>query len=246
MGESVAYRLSPQQQHFWLVRQQTDQLFAQVALLVSGGADKALLRAAVREVFRGDTIFRTAYRHAPGVAVPVQVVEDETLIEFEEAEIDSADDLEPLMERARRHAVIDLERGPTLHALLATLPDGRLALALTLPSVCADLWSLGVIAARVSESYGRLSSGTPEPGDEPLAYLQFSEWQNQLASTEEAAESAHYWQARRAARAQAHELPFDRPPREGESFAPALFPFRIEPDAAGRVREAIGGTEYTT
>lgn len=246
MEEPVAYRLSPQQQHFWLARKQTDQLFAQVALLVSGTADKALLHAAVREVFREDTIFRTAYRHAPGVAALVQVVEDEALIEFEEAKIDSTDDLEPLMERARRHAVIDSGRGPTLHALLATLPDGRLALALTLPSVCADLWSLGVIATRVSESYGHLSVGTPEPEAEPLSYLQFSEWQHQLASTEEAAEGASYWQARRAARAQAHELPFDQALREGENYAPALFPFRVEPDAAGRVREAIGGTEYTT
>src|SRR5215208_899664 len=126
MGEPVAYRLSPQQRHFWLARRQTDQLFAQVALLVSGGADRALLRAAVREVFRGDTIFRTAYQHAPGVAALVQVVEDEALFEFEEAEIDSADDLEPLMERARRHAVIDLGRGPAPHALLAALPGGRL------------------------------------------------------------------------------------------------------------------------
>src|SRR5205814_3062407 len=90
-------------------------------------------------------------------------------------------------ERAR---VFDYEHGPMLHACLARLDEEQHALALTLPTLCADARSLGRLAQQLGECYeAELRGDAREP--EVVQYADFSEWQRQLLEGEEEGQS--YW-----------------------------------------------------
>src|SRR6185369_10968578 len=97
-------------------------------------------------------------------------------------------------------------RGSLLHATLLSLAGDRHALLISLPALCADSRTLSNIVTHLASAYAACTEGAERP-ELALQYLQFSEWQHEILSDEEASEGDAFW-SERAARAAAAPLPF--------------------------------------
>jgi amino acid adenylation domain-containing protein/non-ribosomal peptide synthase protein (TIGR01720 family) len=244
MEELVGYELSPQQKRFWSLQRRTGHLFAQTALLVQGKPDCGLLSEATRRAVNQDAIFRTAYVSISETEFPLQSINEEAVVELLECELDSPAELDAPHQPWLR-VTLDSRGGPLLRVVLASLADGQTALFLSTPSVCADLRSLGVLAARIAEHYKALSAGEGRPAFDNLPYLQFSEWQNRLIESEDGEEGKSYWLTHQVESPGAPALPFDLDPNYVAEFKPAFFELRLEGARVEQLRGALRATEST-
>ncbi|HWW76423.1 MAG TPA: condensation domain-containing protein, partial [Pyrinomonadaceae bacterium] len=211
MQETIqGYRLSPQQQRLWL---SASRPAAQLALLCRGELDVEVLRRALQRLVERHEILRTSFQQLPGMNLPLQVIAPSGDLDFRGVVLgDSADaGLEKLLADERARA-FDYERGPVLHACLARLDEEQHALALTLPALCADAWSLGRLTRQLGECYeAELRGDASEP--EVVQYADFSEWQRQLLEGEEAGQS--YWRGREWGGLREVRLPLENDGRGG-------------------------------
>ncbi|MEO6196443.1 MAG: amino acid adenylation domain-containing protein [Thermoanaerobaculia bacterium] len=191
------FRLSPQQQRLWPLRDGHVVGKAQCALALEGDLHvQALERALLRVVSRHE-ILRTRFERLPGMEVPIQVISGEPLLAFREVELDAVPEdaaLATLLERERGLPVHlgGRDGEPSLHCALATLAGERRLLVITLPVLLADSRSLDNLAAEVVRAYAAEVQGGELP-DEPLQYVQFSEWQNEILEDAEAREAQEFW-----------------------------------------------------
>ncbi|HKV34934.1 MAG TPA: amino acid adenylation domain-containing protein, partial [Pyrinomonadaceae bacterium] len=164
------FRLSPQQRRLWNLQQDTSDgpsaCNSQLVLLLEGELRPEALREVLEKICARHESLRTLFRRVPGVAMPVQVVQDQTLISWQATDL-------------------DFENGPLVNAMLTTLAPDRHLLSITVPTLCADRRTLSNLASELFAS--------EESDDEPLQYVQFSEWQNSLAEEEDAEKGREYW-----------------------------------------------------
>ena len=76
---------------------------------------------------------------------------------------------------------------------------------ITLPSLCADSWTLKNL---LHEIYHYVSEETELL--EPIQYVQFSEWQNELLEGEDGEAGKNYWQNQNLKTQRPLILPFER------------------------------------
>ncbi|HXQ70500.1 MAG TPA: amino acid adenylation domain-containing protein [Pyrinomonadaceae bacterium] len=164
------FRLSPQQRRLWKLQQATSHgasaFVSQLVLLLEGELRPEVLRDALEKVCTRHESLRTVFRRLPGVAMPVQVVQDQTLISWQATDL-------------------DYENGPLMHAMLTTLAPDRYLFSITMPALCADRRTLSNFASELF--------GSAESDEERLQYVQFSEWQNSLSEEEDAEKGRTYW-----------------------------------------------------
>jgi hypothetical protein len=154
----VGFQLSLQQRRCWPLRDQTQTFCAQAVVGVEGDLKPKLLREALGRVVARHEILRTTYRSLPGIALPVQVVNEAGTFHWDTAQLRGARAAEPgeaveALCRVERAAGFDWERGPLLRALLVTHGAAR-TLILTLPSLCADARTLVNLVAELARAYG--------------------------------------------------------------------------------------------
>jgi non-ribosomal peptide synthetase component F len=176
--------------------------------------------------------------------------------------LDTAAAATELLRRAAARP-FDLERGPVVHAWLAAAGAGRHLLVLSVPALCADRASLGLLIGDLAESYeaggaaGAASDagaaatagvpaaagaafGEPEPDSEPgpdgepVQYVQFSEWQHELLASEESHGGREIWRARARPGPSSLALPFERRGGAG-GFAPERQAVRLAAGTLPRV-----------
>jgi len=98
---------------------------------------------------------------------------------------------------------------------LAQHSGGQSTLRLTMPAICADAWTLRNIVRDLASLYaGDLD------GEEPIQYIQFSEWQSELLAAPEAEAGRAFWRERNAADPPAIRLPFEGRGTQAAKFAP--------------------------
>jgi amino acid adenylation domain-containing protein/FkbM family methyltransferase len=232
------YRLSPQQRRLF-ERSAADGAGAfrvQASLRVDGPLDEARLRAAATDAVARHEALRTSFQRLPGMELPLQVVGDVVDLPWPQA-VEPApgapedEALERLLESARRAPAaagvaplrLDLVRfGPERHALL-----------LTAPAVSADAGSLDLLAREIARGY----AGTAGEGDDPLQYVDASEWLNELLESAEAAEGRRYWAQLRGAAADAR-LPWERADAEGAPFDPRVVRLDLPAALSARIADA--------
>jgi amino acid adenylation domain-containing protein len=186
------FRLSPQQRRLWKLQHETpngSSLFtSQLVFLIEGELSVEALRAAVGRVCARHGSLRTVFRRLPGVVMPVQVVGEDVSVSWQVIDLDETKQhVEELIETEASRA-FDYENGPLVNATLVTLAPDRHLLSITIPTLCADRRTLSNFA---SELWRELIEKAAE--DEPLQYIQFSEWQNSLAEEEDAEKAREYW-----------------------------------------------------
>jgi len=202
-NEVAGYLLSSQQLELWRLHRLSEDnpYVSQTRLAIPGTLDRErLVRVITRVVNRYD-VLRTVYRWLPDGGLPVQVVEPPVAaVSLPEISIDG---LPPEVRDRRLEGIIrndrgvpfPLETGPLFRALLIRQSDRDHLLQLTFSSLIADGASLPIVAAEIALSYD-----SPDlDGDEPIQYLQYSEYQNQWVQEEEGQAARASWDAGSAA-----------------------------------------------
>jgi amino acid adenylation domain-containing protein len=113
---------------------------------------------------------------------------------------------------AQEHATrpFDLERGPLLQTHLLKLDDQTHALLLTLHHIVADGWSMGILAAELSELYDAKAHGRePALASLSVQYADYAVWQRQSVTDDLRERQLRYWRAQ-LRDAPTLQLPTDR------------------------------------
>nr|QEO74053.1 condensation domain-containing protein [uncultured bacterium] len=217
---------------------------------LEGLLDRAVLRLALQSVVERFEVLRTAFHASHGAQSPVQVVIAGDLSEFSEQ------DLSDLRTEEQRAAIetlyaelgrgqFELENGSVLRGSLLILSPAKHVLLLSLPSLCADAATLGILVKEIGVAYALLAEGD-KPSGEPLQYTVISEWLNELLDAEEAAAGRAYWRELKAADLSALKLPFERTPSDARTFAPERLSLRINDELTKQLAataQRVGVTE---
>ena len=198
MNDSLitGFRLSPQQRRLWQLRREVAER-ADCVIRWDGPLSASTLGAALREVIARQEILRTTYCCPPGASVPLQRIADS--VEFELVEEDWRQHTEEWQSQAIarlrtecRQDSWDPEAGPVLQARLLRCGPREHILLLTLPALAADQRTWENLLGELGHCYGKLCGEAPELED-PLQYCDFSEWQNELLSSNESEPGLDFW-----------------------------------------------------
>ncbi|MFE1744013.1 amino acid adenylation domain-containing protein [Coleofasciculus sp. H7-2] len=194
------FRLSPQQRYLWVLQQDSAAYCAQCAILIEGNLKIEVLEENWQQITNRHEILRTSFHREPGIKIPIQVVSDRIHVtswysinlsncnsQEQEAKI------EGILEEERRSISTSEPAGSLLRASLITLSDDKHLLIVTLPSLCADSWTLKNLVQEISQGYAASLQGEEIAEEEIVQYVQFSEWQNQLLEDEDDLTGKEYW-----------------------------------------------------
>src|SRR5690349_14465780 len=213
--EIQGFRLSPQQEHLWSCGHDAQAFMAHCVVLIEGPLNVEVLRVALGRVIERHEILRTTFYKTEQMQAPLQVVARSTEFNWHlvnEREL-------RLASRSWRHepqvGFDGLAQKP-LCASLARLAEEKHTLSFTLPATCADACTFKNILAELSQFYAAcMNGGLTNHRDEPLQYVHFSEWQNELLEDEEATVGREFWRAQAKAGSGGVKLPRGESAGEG-------------------------------
>jgi amino acid adenylation domain-containing protein len=226
------FPLSPQQSDLWKLQEESKNKEAycvQCVVQLEGKLDRDVFQQAVQHVVDRNEILRTVFYRHPGTIRPLQIVRA------------SAPPLLSWGTEARREA-FDLWHGPLVH--LHVIPGSRNqhTLIITLPSLCMDTWTMQNLVRELALSYAgeRLT-------DEPLRYVQFSQWQNELLEEDDAdaVVGKEYWRKHFRAAFGAAQLPLEDRAADEEALKPATLVRRLSAEVVDAV-EKLAAAQGTT
>ncbi len=227
------FRLSPQQRHLWLLQQNSSAYCAQCAIQIAGKLNIEVFKSALQQVVNRHEILRTTFHRQTGIKIPIQVIAERSAPSWQNVNLIHLDlkeqeaKIEEILQ-SERELICNYEQGSLLRASLLTRSDSQHILIITLPSLCADSWSLKRLFQEISRAYGACLKDEELLG-EPVQYIQFSEWQNEVIEEEDAESGKAYWQQQQW-KLPLLTLPFEGKPSEQTGFAPAVHTLRINPD----------------
>ncbi len=193
---SAGFWLSPQQRRVWGLQHDSCAHCATCMVLVEGTLSLASLESTLQQLAARHEILRTDYRHQPGMTFPFQVILDRVNPALELVDLSGQSDSEQQeqLQHLFSHQVRTpgSDATPSLTAKFVTLGPNRSALILGLPALTADSRSLQIL---ISE-FGKLAAGVRTDGEEePIRYVQFAQWQNDLVEGEDetASKGREFW-----------------------------------------------------
>ncbi len=185
------------------------------AVRLSGGLDRAALRAALGEIVRRHEALRTFFVAVDGellqeIAPPPPV----PLPRIDLAGLPAPARRTEGVRRVREEAVrpFDLTRGPLLRATLLEEGDGESVVLVTMHHIASDGWSRGVLVRELGTLYEAFSQGLPSPLPElAIQYADFAAWQRGCLTPEVLAAELAFWRGRLEGLPPVLELPADHP-----------------------------------
>ncbi len=236
------YRLSPQQRRVWRVQGESSAFRSQCAIKVDGCMEDATLRRAVENVVGRYDILRARFHRRPGIKIPIQVVEREMEVRWEDIDLRGMKEAE---REARLREIYEVETGDDseqesrslMRAKLVSLGERNRVLIISLPSLCADGWAVGSLAREIGAAGSNGARHAAEAGED-FQYFQFAEWQDEILESEDehARLGKEYWEketARIGSLVLPHEMNLDVAGR----FAPRLAEAKIEATIARGIKQ---------
>jgi amino acid adenylation domain-containing protein len=236
----TGFRLSPHQRRLWRYRNEAS-FRAQCLVLVEGDLKANALRDALHHAVSRHAILRTTFQPIAGMKSSVQVVTDQPLFDWRRVSLsglpsgEQDERIDELFALEQSNA-FDLERGPISRALLIRLSRQKHALILSLPSLCGDDRTLIKLVAEIARLYESLLKDKPLTG-EPMQYVTFSEWQNELLAEPEAEEGKEFWRRQGTAQAPPINLGGERK-LLGEPLTHQSVSLNLEDDVVAKLRQA--------
>jgi amino acid adenylation domain-containing protein len=200
MGSPVTagFWLSPQQKRTWTLQQEGRALRSVCLVQLDGNISEQSFAASLKQLSTRHEILRTICVHQPGMKFPFQAILDaaEPSVEFLDlTEVPEALQVAKLDElfQGAQVANVGPAHGPVFSATLVALGPNQHAVLLSLPAISADVASLQIIAKELA---GLLRGDATENGEEPLRYVQFAQWQNDLieGDDENSVKGKQFWE----------------------------------------------------
>ncbi|MEM8530665.1 MAG: amino acid adenylation domain-containing protein [Chloroflexota bacterium] len=204
------YQLSLQQSQFWAQQAVAHGLWAQCTVALHGPLNHTLLQASIHDVVHRHDMLRTTLQLPIGMKSPLQVV-----VETYEPVLD-VHDLRHLTCNQQQDWIIDrlgqartdpIIHEPLLKFWLVQVNEQQHTLMTHLSALYADQWTLHTLIKEIANCYtARVNHDVRD--DELLQYVQYSEWQREMASEEEAVAGTDYWRTRGITARSQLKLPF--------------------------------------
>ncbi|HEY6349909.1 MAG TPA: condensation domain-containing protein, partial [Candidatus Angelobacter sp.] len=187
------YQLSPVQRRLWLLAgmDATEAYLVSATVRLQGSLDKHILQKAANAVVQRHEALRTRFCVLPGMALAVQVIDENSRVEIEHTRAE-----EPAPERsiAVGDSMPQLRSSPPgLQLRLVELDARNHILEATASALQSDAKSLKVIVEEMAQIYQCIeaeSSAAPGPA---LQYADISQWLNELAEAKEATIGRKHW-----------------------------------------------------
>ncbi|MFH8596972.1 amino acid adenylation domain-containing protein [Streptomyces rimosus] len=183
-----------------------------LCLRLRGTLDRAALEAAWRDTAVRHETLRTVYGEADGA--PYQEVLAEADVRLPTVDVPEGGLQDALAAEAGRG--FDLTAAPPWRVTLFATGPGEHVLLVVLHHICADGWSLGILARDLSAAYtARVEGHAPDRPPLPVQYADFTLWQRELLADEEDPASLFgsqlaYWTGALADLPHELDLPADR------------------------------------
>lgn len=236
------YRLSPQQRHLWSLQQDDPLSRYRVYGVVSveGRIDLPLLKQTLEDVCQRHEILRTSFHCWPGMTIPIQTINDQSMISIRDYDLSG---LEPHEQPASiqslvqevKHASLDFAAGPLGHLSLVILSPSKCLLIISLSALCADVAGIRWLVQEISKLYEAKLAGA-EPADEPLQYADVSAWQNELFESDEADSGTEYWNQQDLSSRLILKLPLEKQREIQSHFEPASLRHAVSRELSEKIR----------
>ncbi|MBX9257865.1 non-ribosomal peptide synthetase, partial [Desmonostoc muscorum CCALA 125] len=243
------FQLSPQQKHLWLLQQDKNSLAYRsfCAVKITGNFNIEELKIALKTIINRHQILCTSFRCLPGMNIPLQVIENcgDLLIkehDFRAIQPEEQNNAVALLIESVKQQIFDLDKSSSLQISLATLSESKYVLLLNLPALYADATSLNNLLAEISRA------DTGNLHDEPVQYIVFSDWQNELLESEKAEIGRKYWRQKDIKHIFNLTLPNENLLSVQTEFKPQIFTQIITPKLAEKISaiaEKLNTTEST-
>lgn len=234
------YRLSTQQERLWRLQQDAPShtFRAVCAISIEGALDVAALKEALSGVVQRHEIFRTSFHRRAELRLPVQVIDDRA------HPLWRTNDLRGLTapeQDIRIEELFGQEKGQPLavdgdsplRAALLTVADQLNVLIVSLPSLCADARTFKNLVTELAARYGT----SLQPETEVAQYVEFSEWQHELLSDEEAKAGQEFW--KQQASSTQPTLPLENKATADVEFEPDTYSLKVGPETIRNLRASL-------
>jgi amino acid adenylation domain-containing protein len=236
------FRLSPQQEHLWLLQQATQSSIYRVScsVLVEGNLEENYLLAVLENIVNRHEIFRTEFEYVPGMKIPVQVIANSKAIWCEQHNLSDCDPEEQEVRIAElfqefNQREFDLEKNSPLHTSLVKLSPAKHILLMSIPALYGDVTTLTNLVSEICCSY-KNSLQNNQIFDEPLQYADFSEWQNELIESDKSEIGKEYWRKQDLSNIGNLQIPFETYCNETTEFKPEIIRLIINPDLTSKIQ----------
>ncbi|MBU7581848.1 MAG: amino acid adenylation domain-containing protein [Nostoc sp. TH1S01] len=239
------FRLSPQQKRIWNLQKDSSVYRVQAAISIEGSLKVNFLKLALEKVINRHGILRTSFIKPPGIKTPIQTINAQGLLFWQE--IDSSDHayLEQLNQveslyQQERLIPWDFEQGSLLRTYLIKLSLNKSILLLNLPAICADSFSVKTLVQEISQCYSSCLQGIELSNEEVVQYLQFSEWQNELLEDTDAEVGKQYWEKYNLSVLPKLSLPFENKLiADSSKFNIDSYEFKIESKLLAKIAAIV-------
>jgi amino acid adenylation domain-containing protein len=239
------YRLSPQQSRVWSLQRDAQNYYycAQCAVVLSGELKLKQLRAALERVVARHEILRTRFQPHAGLKLPLQVINESAEIiwrEMDASNLGGPEQESKIDEIFAQDAQlkVDFNSGKLLRASLVKLSTRTHALIISLPSLCADALTLKNLVRETALYYG--AQFDAETLDEPMQYVQFSEWQNELLDGDDADAGKEFWRRQASDGVPSLTLPFEQRPAADAAYKLSSLTLPLDSDVAAKINVMAG------
>jgi amino acid adenylation domain-containing protein len=225
------FRLSPQQQRLWNLQQHSSAFCSQASVVITGNLQINILHQAVEVIVNHHDILRTSFYRPPGMKNPVMVVNQEISCAWEYLDFSAATEEDiaakiPGLFWQGRQKCQSLSPKSLLNLFLIKLAADYHILIISLPALCGDTRSIKKLVQQISQAYNQYCQGETFRA-EYVQYFQFSEWQNQLVTDEDAEIAQAYWQEQAIPSLSSVKLPYEVKSQE-EKFVTDSYPLAID------------------
>ncbi|NEQ48306.1 MAG: amino acid adenylation domain-containing protein [Leptolyngbya sp. SIOISBB] len=210
------FRLSPQQRQLWSLPSSSSADAAQCVLRLEGHLQIASLQIALQQIVDRHEILRTTFQRQPGMKLPLQVIAEQGQVAWQQHDWRDRPPSEQwiqLKHLLQQRSPFNLEQLPLFWADLITIADQQHWLCFSLSALCSDRWTLNLLTQEIAHAYEAILQQKIET-DEPVQYLQFSEWQNELLNSEDAELGQAFWQQQSLDSIPSIKLPWEQPGSE--------------------------------
>ena len=238
------FRLSPQQEHLWLLQQSEAGLpsRAMCALELTGKLDLATLESAVGKAINRHEILRTTFQRLQGMTAPLQVVSDNFSARIHQH------DLSDLQLPPQSNAIMEMlteaylptdldDTTPLYLSLLTKSPDEHILL-ISLHALCADMIGLKNFVSELGRCYAASVNGE-EILDEPMQYPDFSEWQHEILNSEETETGRAHWRQDLEEEQVEIVLPLEDTSVVAQKFSPQILSRTLDANTVARLEQEL-------
>jgi amino acid adenylation domain-containing protein len=193
-------RLSIQQARLWSFQKRSSAYRAQVAVLLKGKINKAILAKSLQRIVERHEVLRTTFHLLPDTDIPVQVIAGANsithicpVISIENLDAPQQCGVLDTIIALLQEEAVNLMDAPLLRTWLLQLSSDSYVLSISLPALCADTPTLTLFIKELLREYTSYHRSEHLVDDDLLQYADVSAWQDELLLEDDAVPQRQYW-----------------------------------------------------